>query len=216
VPTKQCGQVKRKKMKKIGLRKTGGRNNQGRITVRHIGGGYKRLLRPLDYQEINHRTRLGGKIISIDYDPNRTAYVATCDHQGKRYSQIAGGLTPPKIGAELKITTLGESPIGGSVYNVSMRIGGQGQISTARGTSCKIVKQESHTTVIRLPSSELKRLSKSNTCLEGSVYGRPKVKLGSAGANRRLGVRPKVRGVAMNPCDHPNGGKTHSSKIKNL
>jgi len=205
-------------MKKIGMRKKGGRNNQGRITVRHIGGGFKRLYRELEYQEGKHRRALSGRVIGIEYDPNRTAYLAACEKDGKKFYKIAGGVggAAPELGSTLEVTTIGTAPIGGSVYNVSLRVGTPGQVARALGTSCKIVKQEENTTVIRLPSSEVKRISNKNTCQEGEVYGIPQGRLGTAGAHRRLGVRPSVRGVAMNPSDHPNGGKTHSSKIKNL
>lgn len=209
-------------MKKVGMRKKGGRNHHGRITVRHIGGGYKRKYRELEYRESTHVTELSGQITRLEYDPNRTAYIAACTDGKRNYYKIVGGQQPlttsveqAVIGTELKVVTLGTVPVGGTVYNVSLKVGKGGQIARTRGAACKIVKQEESTTVVRLPSSEIKRLNNKNTCQEGEVYGRPQERLGTAGAHRRLGVRPRVRGVAMNPSDHPNGGKTHSGKIKN-
>ncbi|MBS0186386.1 MAG: hypothetical protein JSS34_08760 [Proteobacteria bacterium] len=201
------------------MRKTGGRNNQGRITVRHRGGGYKRAYRELEYREGQHVIHLNGQVTGIEYDPNRTAYLVACRAQvggiTRNYYEIAGGKTEPEIGKENTYTTLSTVAVGSSIYNVTLKPGKKSQIAKARGASCKIIKQEATTTVIRLPSSEIKRLNNKNLCQEGEVYGRPQEKLGTAGAHRRLGVRPRVRGVAMNPIDHPNGGRTHSLKVKN-
>jgi large subunit ribosomal protein L2 len=204
-----------KRMKKIGMRKKGGRNHHGKITVRYRGGGFKRKYRELEYREGDHVQEISGKITGIEYDPNRTAYIAACTSNGRNYYKIAGGITKPTIGTELKVVTVGTVPVGGTIYNVSLRAGTPGQIARTRGASCKIVKQEEKTTVIRMPSAEIKRINNKNTCQEGEVYGEPQERRGTAGAHRREGVRPRVRGVAMNPSDHPNGGKTHSGKIKN-
>lgn len=205
-------------MKKVGVRKRGGRNNQGRITVRCIGGGFKRLYRELEYRDGSHILERNGKITTIESDPNRTAYIAACEGFGKKFYKIVGGTSMPSVGDMLNVVTLGSVPVGSSVYNVSLRTGNGGQLAKARGASCVIVKQDvdTDTTVVRLPSSAIKRLSNKNTCSIGTVFGEAITRLGTAGANRRLGVRPKVRGVAMNPIDHPNGGKSHTNKIKNL
>lgn len=173
------------------------------------------MYREKEYQEGKHVIETSGRIESIEYDPNRTAYIAACTGYGRKYYKIVGGKSMPTIGTTMRVITLGSAPIGTSVYSVSQKVGQKGTIAVARGASCKIVKQEESTTVIRLPSSEIKRLNRENICTEGRVYGRPITRLGTAGAHRRLGVRPSVRGVAQNPSDHPNGGKTHSSKIKN-
>jgi large subunit ribosomal protein L2 len=205
-------------MKKIGIRKSGGRNNQGRITVRSIGGGFKRLYRELEFRDGNYIQERNGKITAIEFDPNRSAYIAACQGFGKTFYKIVGGLSMPKIGDTLNVVNLGSVSIGSPVYNVSLRAGKGGQLAKARGASCTVVKQEieTGTTVVRLPSSAIKRLSSKNTCSVGTVFGEAITRLGTAGAHRRLGVRPKVRGVAMNPIDHPNGGKSHTNKIKNL
>jgi len=205
-------------MKKIGIRKSGGRNNQGRITVRSIGGGFKRLYRELEYRDGNHIQERSGKISAIEFDPNRSAYIAACKGFGQTYYKLVGGISMPKVGDMLNVVNIGSAPVGSSVYNVSLRTGKSGQLARARGASCVVVKQEveTGTTVVRLPSSAIKRLNSKNTCSIGTVFGEAITKLGTAGAHRRLGVRPKVRGVAMNPIDHPNGGKSHTNKIKNL
>jgi len=183
--------------------------------MRHIGGGYKRNYREMEYVKGPHSQEISGRIESIEHDPNRTGYIAGCVSGSRRVYKLVGGNSLPKIGDMLEVIRLGESPIGGSVYSVSLKAGTCGKLARARGAGCKIVKQEEKTTVIRLPSGEIKRLNRENTCVEGEVYGRAPERLGTAGAHRRLGVRPSVRGIAMNSCDHPNGGKTHSSKIKN-
>lgn len=173
------------------------------------------MYRVMEYQKGRHKIELSGTIERIEYDPNRTAYIAACISPRRRYYKIVGGNEMPKVGSELKVKELRAAAIGDSVYSVSTKEGKCGTIARAAGAACKIVKQEQTTTVIRLPSSQVIRLNNTNICTAGRVYGRPITRLGTAGANRRLGVRPSVRGVAMNPSDHPNGGKTHSSKIKN-
>src|SRR3569623_1990608 len=169
------------------------------------------MYREMEYREGTHVQQLSGKITAIEYDPNRTAYIAACTSKGREYYTILGGkekVSMPKLGSELKVVTIGQVPVGVSVYNVALRIGTIGQVAMARGEACKIVKQEATTTVIRLPSSAIKRLSNKVTCMEGEVIGKAQEKLGTDEAHRRLGVRQTVRGVAMNPSDHPNGGKT--------
>jgi large subunit ribosomal protein L2 len=150
-------------------------------------------------------------------DPNRTGYLAVCKNEHGKIYKIAGGIGEPKPGMKIEVQTLGGVYVGDSIYNVSIKPGKIGQYARAAGASCKVLKQdEGGTTIIRLPSSEVKRLNSKNECQRGVVYGKAKERLGTAGANRRLGVRPRVQGVAMNPIDHPNGGKSPSSKVKNL
>ena len=218
------GQRKRNKMKKRGLRKSGGRNNTGRITVRHRGGGHKRLYREIDYRENGHRVELTGRIERVEYDPNRTAYIGECVGQGKKFYKILGGQEMEKEkkspvqeymkGKEIKVVRLKEVGVGEEVYNVSMRPGQEGKIGRASGVKCKVLKQEIKHTVIRMPSTEIKRIVNTSTCIMGGVYGKEEKRLGKAGASRRLGIRPSVRGVAMNPIDHPNGGKTPGGQPK--
>ncbi len=198
-------------MKKRVIRKTGGRNNRGRITVRHRGGGQKRQERVLDYNKGKHRIEISGVVERVVYDPNRTAYVGECQGGTRKVYKIIGGpegVTEVKIGKELKVVKLKEVGVGEMVYKVSERVGEEGKIARAAGAGCKVIKQGERETVIRLPSGKVKELMGENTCYEGVVWGREKEKLGKAGGNRRRGRRPTVRGAAMNAVDHPNGGKT--------
>ena len=192
-------------LRKIGGRKTGGRNNTGRITVRHRGGGHKRMIRELEREE---RT---GKVLRIEYDPNRTAYLGVCSTYGGRsvYKIMGQG---QGIGSEIRVTEIGKIGVGEEVYKVGIREGQQGKMGRASGVSCKIVKQGEEKTVVRLPSKEVKEVSSRSICTIGSVMEERKPRAKKAGATRRRGIRPSVRGVAMNPIDHPHGGKTPSGQ----
>lgn len=202
-------------MKKIGQRKTGGRNNRGRITVRHRGGGEKRLRREIEYREGGHKIEIGGKITRIEYDPNRTAYVGECEgYKRKVYKIIGGKEGEEKIGREIRVVRIKEVGVGEEVYKVSVRKGEEGKIARAAGAGCKVIKQGEKETIIRLPSGEIGGINKENTCYKGKVEGKERGEKGKAGVNRRLGRRPSVRGVAMNPVDHPNGGNTPGGQPK--
>ncbi len=181
------------------IKKTGGRNNRGRITVRHRGGGHKRFLRVID-----PRTKQM-QISKIEYDPNRTALIASSSGPVVSY-QILG--ESHKIGDIIKFKSLQEIGIGESVYNVSYRPGQKGIFGKASGTSCIVLKHEIGTTLVRLPSKQVKRISSKNECIPGAVKNIERSPIGKAGRNRWLGIRPTVKGRAMNSIDHPNGGKT--------
>lgn len=205
----------KKKMKKIGLRKSGGRNNKGRITVRHRGGGSKRMLRELEYVSGEHKIEVGGVVERLEYDPNRTAYVGVCRGQGGReVYKIIGGEEKGKsmIGKEIRAVRVKEVEVGGEIYKVSVREGQEGKIARAAGAKCKIIKIEGKDAVIRLPSGKVGKIKASNTCYRGEVKGEEQVRMTKAGTRRRLGERPRVRGVAMNAVDHPHGGKTPSGQ----
>ncbi|MBS1758372.1 MAG: 50S ribosomal protein L2 [Bacteroidetes bacterium] len=185
---------------KEGLRKTGGRNNRGRITIRFRGGGHKRNYRILEKEETT------GLITSIEYSPNRTAYIGKCEvYGGKEVYKIIG---EQEIGTKLEVKKLKDVKVGGMVYGVAERPGQRGKIGRASGVKCIVIKQEEKTTVIRLPSKELKTLNNECTCTLGEVKINERIRRAKAGTTRRLGIRPKVRGTAMNAVDHPNGGKT--------
>lgn len=202
------------RMKKRGMRKSGGRNNTGRITVRHRGGGAKRNYREIEYTEGGYKEEITGKVIRVEYDPNRTAWIGECENKGKRFYKIIGGEGAERwkgeevIGKEIRVKRIKEIGVGEEVYKVSMRVGQEGKIGRATGARCRVLKQGERETVIRMPSGEVKGIGKENKCTIGSVYGPEKKRLGKAGRSRRLGIRPTVRGVAMNAVDHPNGGKT--------
>lgn len=197
-------------MNKREIRSTGGRNNRGRITVRHRGGGEKRLERILDYEKGKHKIEMTGVIRRIEYAPNLTAKVAECDGYKRKFYKIIGGEEGAmEVGKELRVVRLKDVSVGESVYKVSLRGGEEGKIARAAGAGCKIIKQGEKGTVMRLPSGEVVEIRKENTCYKGVVIGKERrEKMGKAGVNRRLGVRPTVRGAAMNAVDHPNGGKT--------
>ena len=202
--------MKTPKLKHIGMRKQGGRNNLGRMTVRHRGGGHKRLYRELEFQSSGHTMEISGKIKRIEYDPNRTAYLAECINRNHRFYKILGGqeLKKSMIGQEIKVVKLKEVGVGDEVYKVGIRQGQKGKIGRASGTHCKILKQGDSYTVIRMPSQEVKRINNESQCTLGEVYSKREKRMEKAGAHRRRGIRPTVKGVAMNPIDHPNGGKT--------
>ena len=190
----------------IGLRKSGGRNNRGRVTIRHRGGGHKRLYRHLEYSYNNYKYLLSGEIKRIEYDPNRTAFIAECLNGNKTFFKILGGIN--NIGKKIHVVKLKHVGIGDEIFNVSLNAGQLGKIGRASGAKCKVLKQSEKYTVIRMPSHQIKVLNNENFCILGSVLSKPLKVLGKAGRNRWLGIRPSVRGVAMNPIDHPNGGKT--------
>lgn len=196
-------------MNKRIIRKSGGRNNRGRITVRHRGGGQKRLERVLEYGKGGHEIEMTGVVRRIEYDPNRTAYVAECEGYQQKCYKIVGGIGAEEmIGKELKVVKLKDIGVGEMVYKVSLRGGERGKIARAAGAGCKVIKQGEKETIVRLPSGEVVGIRSENTCYEGIVKGKEQKKMGKAGVNRRLGIRPTVRGAAMNAVDHPNGGKT--------
>jgi len=176
------------------IKKSGGRNNTGRLTIRHRGGGHKRIYRPLEYNTNGHSFTLSGIIHRIEYDPNRNAYLAECRNQEKTFYKILGGNSKlfggkdikkeNLIGTEMKVMLLKDVGIGEEVYNVSLRKGQIGKIGRASGTKCKIMKQTDKETVIKLPSHEVKTVSNENTCIIGGVIEKPKRIIGKAGRNR--------------------------------
>jgi large subunit ribosomal protein L2 len=199
--------MKKGVLHKIGLKKTGGRNNTGRITVRHRGGGHKRAYRATNYQTISengkiHNHYISGTINNISYDPNRSAYLALCKNDDKVFNLIFGGtnLGAQKGGAhQAHVATRPESykgltqhvskikdiSVGDLVYNLSLLPGKSGQFSRASGTFCKILKQDEKLTVVRLPSYAVKAFNNNNFCILGAVR-RPSrlAPLRKAGRNR--------------------------------
>jgi large subunit ribosomal protein L2 len=193
-----------------------GRNQQGRITVRHRGGGAKAHLRLIDFK----RDKFGvpGKVAAIEYDPNRTARIALIHYRDgdKRYILAPQGLHVGDIiaaGPDAEIRTgnalpLANIPTGMLVHNIELRPGGGGQLARGAGTAVQLMAREGATCLLRLPSGEMRRVP--STCLAtigqtGNVEN-SLVKLGKAGRSRWKGRRPTTRGAAMNPNDHPHGG----------
>ena len=205
------------------LKRSGGRNSRGKITVRRRGGGAKRSYRIIDFK----RDKLGvpGKVAAIEYDPNRSARIALIHYVDgeKRYI-----LHPEKLkvgdrveagpDAEIKIGNalpLSHIPTGTQVHNIEMQPGGGGKIVRSAGLSAQVLAKETNYTLIRLPSGEVRRILSRCMATVGEVGNadNKNVKLGKAGKKRHLGRRPSVRGAAMTPRDHPHGGGEGRSPI---
>jgi large subunit ribosomal protein L2 len=199
-----------------GLREKAGRNNHGLITMRRRGGGHKRLYRFIDFKR--DRVGIPAVVETVEYDPNRSAYIALVKYvDGQRRYIIApegvtvGATIVSKEDAALEpgnVLPLSKLPMNTFVHNVELKPGKGAQIARAAGTQCEIVAREGEYTHVKLPSGEIRRVRSECTATIGRV-GNPdhnKVVSGSAGRSRWLGKRPKVRGVAMNPVDHPHGG----------
>ncbi len=195
---------------------TGGRNNKGRITTRHRGGGHKRHYRIVDFKR--DKDGIVGRVERIEYDPNRSAYLALVLYtDGERRYILAprrckagdsiqsGSDAPIKPGNALPLKSI---PVGTLVHCVEMKPGKGGQIARSAGGSVQIVAREGHYATLRLRSGEMRRIHVDCRATVGEVgnYEHNLSKLGKAGATRWRGVRPTVRGVAMNPVDHPHGG----------
>ena len=193
-----------------------GRNQQGRITVRHRGGGAKRNLRIIDFKR--DKSGVPGKVAAIEYDPNRTARIALIHYLDgdKRYILAPVGLQSGDViqaGPDAEIRTgnalpLANIPTGTMIHNVELRPGRGGQMGRSAGTAIQLMAREGATSLLRLPSGEMRRVPSSCIATIGQMGNveNALVKLGKAGRSRLMGRRPTVRGSAMNPPDHPHGG----------
>ncbi len=204
------------------LKKSGGRNNHGRITSRHRGGGHKRRYRIIDFK----RNKIGvdGKVASIEYDPNRSARIALINYLDgeKRYIVAPDGLKVGEIiqsgaGAEIKVGNalpLKNIPLGTFIYNIEMKPGKGGQIARSAGCAAQIVAKEGAFAQVKLPSGEVRMIRIDCMATIGMVSNtdHENISLGKAGRSRWLGIRPQTRGMAMNPIDHPMGGGEGRSK----
>jgi large subunit ribosomal protein L2 len=198
------------------LKKSGGRNNLGKVTSRHRGGGHKRRYRIIDFK----RDKFGvpAKVFSIEYDPNRTSYIALLHYADgeKRYIIAPNGLkVGDKImngsGSEIKVGNclpLKEIPLGSFIHNVEMKPGKGGQLGRSAGSSLQLMAKEGKMAQVKMPSGEVRLVSVDCLATYGVVGNTDHENLsyGKAGRTRWLGVRPHVRGVVMNPVDHPMGG----------
>ena len=200
----------------VSLKKNAGRNNQGKITVRHQGGGNRRKYRIIDFKRL--KDGVPARVAEIEYDPNRTAYIALLNYADgeKRYILAPKGL---KVGdkvesgedADIKIGNalpLRAIPVGTTIHNIEMTPGKGGQLARSAGTSAQLSAKEGKMAQLRLPSGEYRRVSIECRATVGSVgnSAHELINLGKAGKKRHLGFRPHVRGSAMNPVDHPHGG----------
>lgn len=206
------------------LTKKAGRNVYGRITVRHQGGGHKRMYRLIDFKR-NEFDGIPAKVVAIEYDPNRTSRIALLQYANgaKRYIIAPVGV---KVGDQVVSGTdadikpgnalpLANIPVGTSVHNVELRPGRGAQMVRSAGATAQIMAKEGGFALLRLPSGEQRRVHVTCRATVGQVGNleHENVVLGKAGKTRHLGIRPTVRGVVMNPVDHPHGGGEGKSPI---
>jgi large subunit ribosomal protein L2 len=198
------------------LKKTGGRNSFGRITSRHIGGGHKQKYRIIDFKRDKHD--IPAKVASIEYDPNRSANIALLNYADgeKRYiiapldlkvgdTLLSSATADIKPGNTLPIKSI---PLGTIIHNIELKIGKGAQLARSAGTFAQLMSKESKYAQVKLPSGEVRMVLIDCIATIGQVgnIDHENVSIGKAGRSRWLGKRPKVRGVAMNPVDHPHGG----------
>lgn len=208
----------------VSLKKHSGRNNQGRVTVRHRGGGVKRMYRIIDFKRTD-KLNIEGKVTSVEYDPNRTAYIMLVQYKDgeKRYhlapSEIkvddvlmTGEKAKIQVGNRMQIQNI---PVGYNIYEVELNKGKGGQMGRSAGSSVKLVSLEGKHAQIQMPSGEIRLVAKDNYATIGIVSNieHNNIKIGKAGRMRLMGRRPQVRGKAMNPVDHPHGGGEGGASI---
>ncbi|MEM6649545.1 MAG: 50S ribosomal protein L2 [Pseudomonadota bacterium] len=204
------------KMLTEGLTKSGGRNNKGRITARRIGGGAKRLYRIIDFKR--NRFDAIAEVVRLEYDPNRTAFIALIQYGDGKKAYI---LAPQRLAVGDKVVSgervdvkpgnampLKNMPVGTIIHNVEMKPGKGGQIARSAGTYVQLVGRDGDYVQLRLKSGEVRMVHGDCLATVGAVSNpdHGNINLGKAGRKRHLGKRPAVRGVAMNPIDHPHGG----------
>ena len=205
------------------LKNKAGRNNQGRMTVRHRGGGAKRLYRIIDFKRDKHD--VPGEVIAIEYDPNRSARLALVQYADgeKRYilAPVAlkvGASINSGEGAEIKpgnTLQLRSIPTGTSIHNIELHRGKGGQLARGAGASAQLMAKEGNYALVRMPSSEIRKIHLECQATIGQVgnVDHQHIKLGKAGRKRHLRIRPSVRGSAMTPRDHPHGGGEGKSPV---
>ena len=196
--------------------KSGGRNNNGRITVRHIGGGNRQKYRIIDFKR--NKDNIPAKVAEIQYDPNRTANIALLHYAdgAKAYILAPVGLNKGDVvmngaNAEIKVGNclpIENIPVGTLLHNIELHPGKGGQIARAAGQAAQLMAKENKYAILRLPSGEMRYVLLSCRATIGQVgnLDHEIVSIGKAGRHRHMGVKPTVRGVVMNPCDHPHGG----------
>ena len=205
------------------IKKNGGRNQQGKLTVRHQGGGHKRLYRIIDFKR--NKDGIPAKVATIEYDPNRSARIALLNYVDgeKRYIIAPNGL---KVGdqvesgpdADIKVGNalpLKNIPVGIEVHNVELKIGAGAQLVRSAGASAQLMAKDGDYATLRMPSGEMRKVHINCRATIGGVGNleHENITIGKAGRNRWLGIRPENRGVAMNPNDHPHGGGEGRSPV---
>ena len=205
------------------LVKKGGRNQQGKLTVRHQGGGHKRLYRVIDFKR--NKDGIPARVATIEYDPNRSARIALLNYVDgeKRYILAPNGLkvgdkvvsgpdSDIKVGNALPLKNI---PVGTTIHNVELKTGKGAQLVRSAGTSAQLMAKEGDYALLRMPSGELRKVHINCRATIGEVGNleHENITIGKAGRNRWLGVRPENRGTAMNPNDHPHGGGEGRSPV---
>ena len=202
----------------VSIKKTGGRNSSGKITSRRRGGGHKRRYRIIDFKR--NKFDISGEILTVEYDPNRSSRIALVnyDDNEKRYIIAPEGIKvgnkimsskeqdiPFKVGNSMPLFRI---PDGMLIHNIELKIGKGAQLSRSAGSYARIMAKEDGNVTLRLPSGEVRMVNENCLATIGTVGNKSheNINLGKAGRSRWLGRRPKVRGVAMNPVDHPHGG----------
>ena len=203
--------------------RSGGRNNNGRITVRHIGGGNRNKYRIIDFRR--NKDNIPAKVASIQYDPNRSANIALLNYADgeKRYilapvglsvgdTVISGETADIKAGNALPLANI---PVGTMVHNIELQPKRGGQIARSAGCSAQLMAKEGNKATLRMPSGEMRYVPIKCKATVGQVGNieHENVSIGKAGRTRHMGIKPTVRGVVMNPCDHPHGGGEGKSPI---
>jgi len=218
VTVDRSGLWKGKPVKKLtfGLTKSGGRNNHGRITMWHRGGGHKRTYRMIDFER--RKYDVVGTVERLEYDPNRTAFIALITYEDGEQAYI---LAPQRLGVGDQVISgerqdikpgnampLRSIPVGTIIHNVELKAGKGGQLARAAGTYVQLVGRDAGYALLRLTSGEVRMVRAECMATIGAVSNpdQQNIKLGKAGRKRWLGKRPVVRGVVMNPVDHPHGG----------
>ena len=204
------------------LKRSGGRNNTGRITTRHIGGGHKRHYRLIDFKRGKHDAP--ATVVGIEYDPNRTCRIALIQYKDgqKSYilapagletgaSVVSGEKVAPKVGNAMPLKSV---PLGTAIHNIELIPGNGGKVARAAGQQAILSNREGGWALVKMPSGEIRRFNEACYCTIGTVGNRDHMNevSGKAGRTRWQGVRPTVRGMCMNPIDHPNGGGEGRSK----
>ena len=205
------------------LTKKGGRNQQGRLTVRHQGGGHKRLYRIIDFKR--NKDGIPARVATIEYDPNRSARIALLNYADgeKRYILAPNGLNVGdqvvsgpeadiKVGNALPLKNI---PVGTTIHTVELKIGKGAQLVRSAGVSAQLMAKEGDYALLRMPSGELRKVHVNCRATIGEVGNleHENITIGKAGRNRWLGIRPENRGTAMNPNDHPHGGGEGRSPV---
>ena len=204
-------------------KKSGGRNATGKITVRHIGGGNRQKYRVIDFKR--NKDGIPAKVVGIQYDPNRTVNIALLQYEDgeRRYilcpdglkvgdTVVSGADADIKLGNALPLSSI---PVGTFIHNIEMRAGRGGVIARSAGIAAQLMAKENKGAIVKMPSGEMRYVPLNCRATVGELGNKDNeiVSLGKAGRKRHMGVRPTVRGVVMNPCDHPHGGGEGKSPV---